>query len=199
MILDGFISSGERKPPHFHSHPIRLLKPTPCIIHLHGHSFLLTWKSLDMRAGLLHRRLFERHHEMWQDIIQSCNMPRLSGVCSAVFLWIPQREREGGKKRDNLAQISFGCLSDFYTVFLCLWQSWCQMRACRSCVMVPQLDLLPEHLSMSPLTEVCSLWFCWCVCVCVCLRQVIRDFWLRHPEWQLSSITAFIMTQAGKL
>lgn len=99
MILDGFISSGERKPPHFHSHPIRLLKPTPCIIHLHGHSFLLTWKSLDMRAGLLHRRLFERHHEMWQDIIQSCNMPRLSGVCSAVFLWIPQRERGREKKR----------------------------------------------------------------------------------------------------
>lgn len=30
-------------------------------------------------------------------------------------------------------------------------------------------------------------------------RQVIRDLWLSPPEWQLSSITAFIMTQTGKL
>lgn len=105
MILDGFICSGECKPPHFHSHPIRLLKPTPCIIHLRGHRFSLTWKSLDTRAGLLHRSLFERHHEMWQDIIQSCNMPRLSGVCAAVFLWIPQGER-GREKRERRALVA---------------------------------------------------------------------------------------------
>lgn len=33
----------------------------------------------------------------------------------------------------------------------------------------------------------------------LCRMQVIRDLWLSPPEWQPSSITAFIMTQAGKL
>lgn len=51
----------------------RLLKPLPCIIHIHQHSFLLMCKSLDVLGGLLHRTLFEGHFGMWRDVIQTWN------------------------------------------------------------------------------------------------------------------------------
>lgn len=63
--------------------------------------FLLICKSLDVHGGLLYKTFFEGHYGMWQDIIQTCNTPFLSGVRSAAFLWIPQRER---KKKER------GCL-----------------------------------------------------------------------------------------
>lgn len=98
-------------------------------------------------------------------------------------MMIPICAREEKEKKDNPAQISLGCLSLHF-----LWFRNTAEVKCAS-----EKTTLAQELDPWASLHVRADFF-W-----RCRRQVIRDLWLSPPEWQLSSITAFIMTQAGKL